>query len=162
MGNALNDSKGQAMPEMLLSIPLLFLFMAGMVQFTFLFLAKTQFEHACGQAAREYSAGLIGPDHLKKNIWENLGNYQSDFDQNEIVILTGSPSSPVDRLMSHFGGFLTPLSHVLRDIGVDSPFSYGGYEWEITARCEITPFFEPLFSHGVVFKTQLAVLRYPE
>jgi hypothetical protein len=162
MGNALNDSKGQATPEMILSIPLLFLLMAGMVQFTLLFLAKTQFEHACGEAAREYSAGLINPDRVKNEIWENLGNFRSYFNQNDIQVSAGSPSSPVDQLKSHFGGFLTPLSHVLRDVGVDSPFSYGGYTWEITARYEMTPFFEPLFRQGVIFKTKLAVLRYPE
>jgi hypothetical protein len=162
MGNTLTDSKGQAMPEMILGIPLLFLFMAGMVQFTLLFQAKTQFEHACGEAAREYSAGLIDPDRLKNEIWENLGNFRSYFNQNDIKISTGSPTSPIGRLMSHFGGFLTPLSHVLHDVGVDNPFSYGGYAWEITARCEMTPFFEPLFRQGVIFKTQLAVLRYPE
>jgi hypothetical protein len=150
------------MTEMLLSIPILFLFIAGMVQFAFLFLAKTQFEHACGEAAREYSAGLIGPDRLKNEIWENLGSYQSYFDQNDIKVLAGTPSSPIEQLMSRLGGFLTPLTHVLRRIGVDSPFSYGGYKWKITARCEITPLFEPLFRQGVVFDTQLAVLRYPE
>jgi hypothetical protein len=162
MKNSLKDFKGQAMSEMLLGIPILFLFMAGMVQFTLLFLAKIQFEHACGVAAREYSAGLVDHNHLKNEIWENLGNYQSYFEQNNIRVLAGSPSSPIDQVMSRLGGFLTPLTHVLHGIGVDSPFNYGGYQWEITAHCEITPFFEPLFRQGVNFKTKLAVLRYPE
>ncbi len=156
------DSRGQAMAEMLLSIPILFLFMAGIIQFSILFLAKTQFEHACGEAAREYSAGIINRTEVKREIWENLGSYQEKFDQNDIKISESRPSSPIDRLQSTFGTFLIPLTHALRNLGVDTPFSFGGYKWEVTANCEIAPYFQALFPKGVIFKSQFAVVRYPE
>lgn len=157
-----NESSGQALAEMVLSIPLLFLMIAGMVQFSLLFLARAQFEHACGEAARQYASGLINNDSLKNEIWDNLGAYQNFFEKNSIQLTSDSPSSPIDRVASRFGRWLSPLSQALRNVGVDTPFSYGGFKWQVTAKCKISSFFVLIFGQGVVFKTQLAVIRFPK
>jgi hypothetical protein len=155
-------SRGQAMVEMVLSTPLLFLMIAGMVQFTLLFLAKVQFEHACGVAARQYASGIVNNDSMQNEIWNNLGGYQIYFEKNSIQLVSERPSSPAGNFVSRFGRWISPLSRILRNIGVDTPFSYGGFKWQVTARCKIFSSFGVLFGRGITFKTQLAVIRFPK
>ena len=73
------------MTEMIIVIPLLFLLAAGMIQFTFLFMAKISFEHACGQSARDYAFKKIDPTLLSEDIWKNLGSEQVFFSKETIL-----------------------------------------------------------------------------
>jgi hypothetical protein len=154
-------SSGQAMVEMVLSIPLLFLMIIGMIQFTLLFLAKVQFEHACGVAAREFASGTVNNGQIKTEVWNNLGAYQIYFEKNSIQLVSEKPSSPIGNFVSRFGRWLSPLTRILRNIGVDTPFSYGGFKWQVTAKCKIFSWFGVLLGRGVNFKTQFAVMRFP-
>jgi hypothetical protein len=153
---------GQALAEMVLATPLLFLMIAGMVQFTLLFLAKVQFEHACGVAARQFASGTVNSGSMQNEIWNNLGGYQIYFEKDSIQLVSGHPSSPIGNFFSRFGRWLSPLTRILRNIGVDTPFSYGGFKWQVTARCKTFSFFGILFGRGTTFKTQLAVIRFPK
>jgi hypothetical protein len=155
-------SRGQAMVEMILSIPLLFLMIAGMIQFTLLFLAKVQFEHACGVAARQYASGIASDASMKNEIWNNLGGYQVYFDKYSIQLVSEKPSSPIGNFISRFGRWLSPFTRILRNIGADTPFSYGGFKWQVTAKCKMFSSFGVLFGRGITFRTQLAVIRYPK
>jgi hypothetical protein len=150
------------MTEMLLCLPLLMLFAAAMVQFTILFLAHVQFEHACGQAAREYSAGSISPEQVPDSVWEHLEGYQAFFVKGSLALESRAPGSSLEELHSRLGGFLRPFQNVLRSLGLASPFGYGEFHRVVRIRCRPFRFFTRLFGQDLLFRTEFAVLRFPE
>ncbi len=134
--------RGQALVEAVLALPLLLLLAAGVAQFSQLFLARVQFEHACGEAARRYVAGKVDANHLGDAVWDNLGVYQPLFDRKGVQV-AGTRLSPA---ASSYGLL---------------PVEYGGQRWTVTAVCKATPLFGLLWKGGVPFKTRLAALRHP-
>jgi Flp pilus assembly protein TadG len=164
MKNAkLQKSRGQAMVEMILVLPILFLLAAGIIQFSQLFLAYVQFEHACGEAAREYAGGMIDNDTFSEEIWNNLGAYQPLFDPAFIQVRVEEPTSPLGSWISNNGGMMDDLTRFTKaaHIPAGSIFDYEGQKWNVTSSCKVTPFFGVLFENSITFKTQLAVLRHP-
>ena len=149
------SSKGQALAEMVVAIPLLLLLAAGMVQFTFLFLSYVQFEHACGEAGRSYAAGFIAKGELKPRIAEGLGNYRRFFDLNTMQVTTEVPSSKTAAVFEKTRNALAAISVV------QWGFNYDGAKWKVSVRFKPPLFFKPIFPDGVPFTTTLQVYRYP-
>jgi hypothetical protein len=157
----LKNQEGQALTEMLIVIPLLFLFAAGMIQFSALFLAKTSFEHACGQAARNFAAGNLDSSEFSKNIWDNLGRYQRFFDQGTLIVIQGQTSSLVSQDFlnnldntSRFGPYLSKIKSIL--------LNYTGQKWNVVINYKSPPLFGLIFPTGIPLQTDLAVLKYPD
>ncbi len=154
MMRILQRPKGQALAEMIISIPLLFLLAAGMIQFTLLFLSYIQFEHACGEAARQYSAGMISKGSLGPQITRELGNYSRFFDIDSLSVAILSPSSPT--------GTLDETRNSMGNIpAVQWGFNYDGAKWKVSVQFKSPLFFKLIFPRGVPFSTTLQVYRYP-
>ncbi len=143
---------GQAMVEMLICIPILFLFLAWIVQFFILFESRVQFEHSCGEAARQYCRGLIDKDSLGPKIYENLGSVQKYFDPQTITVTIQQPSSTADSAIDK-------VRNAVRFI----PFTlnYDGYEWAVDANCAPPFFLKIIFPSGITFHSIMQVYRYP-
>jgi hypothetical protein len=146
------DQRGQAMAEMLICLPILFLFLVGLVQFSILLAARVQFEHSCGEAARQYCAGLVDKDSLGPSIYKNMGYFQKYFDYNSLTVTTQQPQSTADSKMDE-------VRNAIRFI----PFTinYDGCEWAIDINCTPPFFFEIVFPNGIAFHTIMQVYRYP-
>src|SRR5258708_14934152 len=149
-----NDSRkpnGQAMSEMVIAIPVLFLFMAGIIQFSILFLSYVQFEHACGESARQYAAGIMDENSLGDKIYENLGRFQNFFDKSTLFVSIQEPRSTA-------GEVLDKTRDAIRFI----PFTinYEGHEWSIHIRCKPPFFSKVLFPNGIPLPTAMQVYRY--
>jgi len=145
---------GQATSEMLIVVPLLFLLAAGTIQFSLIFLAKIQFEHACGEAARQYAAGLLRTDYAFKSVvWENLKPRQNHFIRGSINISVGKTSAYRDPLLGGNAQFLNAVSKNVLD--------YDGEKWTVVIRSSPPPFFSLIFPDGIPFASTLAVLRHP-
>lgn len=159
----MQDPQAQAMVEMLVALPALLLLAAAAVQFSILFLAKVQFEHACGEAARKYSAGLLTESSLPSGIWNSLGQTQSAVLQGSIHL------SQVPKDVSFFEktGLPSGSKGILRSIGetiripMTTLLDYGGGTWTAEALLKPPPFFRLLFANGVPIRTQFAILRHP-
>ena len=150
--NALKNQNGQALSELILAIPLLFLFAAGIIQFSIVFLSYVQFEHACGEAAREYAAGIVGKDSLTPGIIDNLGYFTRYFDLSTLSVEPRAPGSAASNA----------FENVRRSIGIiPHTLNFDGAEWNIKIRCRPPYFFTVLFPQGLPFKTILQVYRYP-
>ena len=143
--------KGQALTEMLLSLPILFIFAAGIIQFAILFLSYVQFEHSCGEAARQYCANLINKDSLSPKIYENLGFFQTYFDRQSLTVTTQQPRSTAAAALERAR---KAIQHI--------PFTvnYEGYEWAVDVKCKPPVFFKVLFPNGVNFHTVMQTYRY--
>ena len=146
------NHKGQALAEMLISIPVLFLFAAGIIQFAILFLSYVQFEHACGEAARQYSANLIDKDSLGPQIEENLGPLQRYLDLDSLRVTAQGPRSTTGQVLEKVRSFLSAIPFALK---------YEGSEWSIDINCRPPFFFAVIFPRGVPFHTVMQVYRYP-
>jgi len=146
------------MIEMLIVIPILCMMAAGVAQFAILFQAQSSFEHACGLAARYYAAGELDPNGFAEEVWDDLGSDQKYFTPGSILavpIPTQSIASSgwLDRL-----NLLGPLVSKIKQFTVN----YTGQKWFVTIHYHSAPFFGLLFPGGLVLKTQLAVLKYPD
>jgi len=149
--------KGQALTEMVLAIPLLFLMTAGMIQFSLFFLAKTTFEHACGQAARNFAAGNLDTDSFSSQIWENLAADQRLFNHSSLVVTQTSAQSLIANSFLNQTGSLGSFISKIKD----SLLNYNGYKWIISIQYNSLPLFGIIFPNGIAVKTELAVLKYP-
>lgn len=149
---AFRGRRGQALSEMILSIPLLFLFAAGIFQFGILFLSQVQFEHACGEATRLYAAGLTDKDHLGPRIQENLGAFRSYFDMSTLRVQPQRPRSPAAALADNVQSGLSMIPFVSK---------IEGCEWSVQVQCKPPFLFSIIFPKGVPFHTTLQVHRYP-
>jgi len=151
----LQHPKGQALVEMIVAIPLLFLLAAGMIQFTLLFLAYVQFEHACGEAARQYAAGVISKGSLRPQITRELGTYSRYFDIDSLSVTVAVPgtstASNAEKTRNAMGNI--PMVH--------RGSNYDGAKWKVRARFRPPFFFKLIFPDGVPFSATLQVYRYP-
>jgi hypothetical protein len=143
--------EGQAMTEMIIVIPILSLLMAGIIQFAILFLSYVQFEHACGESARQYAAGMIDENSLNNVIFDNLGHFKIYFDEDSLTVTRQEPKSTA-------GAVLDETMAAIRFI----PFvtNYEGYEWSINIRCKPPFFARILFPDGLPLHTVMQVYRY--
>jgi len=147
----IKNDKGQALTEMLISLPVLCLFVAGILQFTILFLSYVQFEHACGEAAREYAAGLIDKDSLKPKIKENLGMLQRYFDPGSLRVADQEPISKANLALDKVRNAISAFPFLI---------NYEGCEWSISIYCKPPFIFSSIFPHGILFQSVLQVYRY--
>jgi hypothetical protein len=155
-------TRGQALAEIVLVIPILFLMAAGLSQFWIFFTAKAYLEQACGQTARLYAAGALnGNDHLADQIWLALGPGRRFFSPSNIDV-TGTSTST---MLSN--SFLPAINNIPPPIGpliakaTGSLLNYTGQKWIIRARFDALPLFRVLFPAGLSVTTQMAVLKYP-
>lgn len=153
-----NHPEGQALTEMVLVLPLLCLMAAGLIQFSQMFLAKIAFEQACGLAARDYAASEIDDNQFTNDAWEDLGSDQKYFIYSSLQASALTPSlSALGRLTQNLP-CLGPLYSKLKSF----VSNYTEKKWVATIQYKATPFFAPLFPNGILFQTQLAVIKYPE
>ncbi|HTA76426.1 MAG TPA: TadE/TadG family type IV pilus assembly protein [bacterium] len=151
------NNKGQALTEMMIAIPLLFLLTAGTVQFAILFQARCAFDKACGEAARQYAAGRINDQTAITNIlWQDLGAYQNYFSQQSLTLSTQSPQTTMaDTFLNHLsflGAFTSQIKSYI--------FNYAGQNWTFTISC--TPsFMTIIFPSGIQFHSQISFIKYP-
>jgi Flp pilus assembly protein TadG len=163
------NPSGQALTEMLLVIPLLFLLAAGAVQFTILFQARNAFDQACGETAREYSANqLKDSTSITKAIWNNLGLYQSFFREQSLELTTrdsnptllGTIIKSADKFIGRFVSAVTFFSPYAGSL--TPPYiNYTGQSWIVTINCTPPSLVAVLFPSGVPLQAQLTVLKYP-
>ena len=151
------NEKGQALAEMMLALPLLLLLAAGTVQLSLLISAKTSFEHACGQAARQYAAGASSPFDFTQAIWTALGPDQRFFEQTTLRIIPSPTSSVAGQSFldnaGFLGGFISKVKSFL--------LNYSGQKWVVVINYKTKPLFSALFSQDIPFQTELGVLKYP-
>lgn len=147
------NNRGQALAEMVLAIPILFLFVAGISQFAIIFLCYVQFEHACSEAARQYAAHIVEKDSLGPAITDNLGYLSRYFDLHSLTVQIQEPRGTADEALDKITNAVSLI-----------PFSikYGGYEWAIDIKARPPFCFKPLFPHGIPFHTVMQVYRYPK
>jgi Flp pilus assembly protein TadG len=148
----IKTEKGQAFTEMLIALPILFLFAAGIIQFTILFLSYVQFEHACGEAARQYAAGTIDKDSIETKIEDNLGYFSSCFDLYSLTATIQQPQSTPDSALNDVRNTVSKIPGGL---------TYDGYEWAVDINCRPPFFFAAIFADGIPFHTVMQVYRYP-
>jgi hypothetical protein len=160
-----NRSNGQALTEMVLVIPILFLMAASIFQFSIFLSAKTYLEQACEQTARLYASGAFsrneGPGQIANQIWFALGSGQRFFNETSIVVI----DSPTSTLLSN--SFLPAINNIPPPVGpliassTANLLSYTGKKWIINAQFHALPIFRVLFPVGLPMTTQMAVLKYP-
>ena len=143
--------KGQALTEMVLSLPILLLFTAGIVQLAVLFLSDVQFEHSCGEAARLYAAGVIDEDSMAHQIYANLGHFQRYFDPDSLSVSIQEPRSTAAAALDRARSAISFIPFTI---------NYEGYEWRVGIRCIPPFFFKVLMPQGVAFHTVMQVYRY--
>jgi hypothetical protein len=151
----LQHPKGQALAEMIVAIPLLFLLAAGMIQFTLLFLSYVQFEHACGEAARQYAAGVINKGSLRPQITQELGDYRRFFDIDSLSVAAVAPASSTAAIAEKTRNAMGNIPMV------QWGFNYDGAKWKVRVQFKSPFFFKLIFPEGVPFSTTLQVYRYP-
>lgn len=146
------NNQGQALAEMILTIPVLFLFVAGVTQFAVIFLCYVQFEHACGEAARQYAANTLEKDSLGPAIMENLGSLSSYFDPNSLRIRPQEPRNTAAQAIQKINETVSLI-----------PFSikYRGCEWSVDIKVRPPFCFTLLFPEGMPLHTVMQVYRYP-
>ncbi len=147
------NNKGQALAEMVLSIPLLFLLIAGIAQFAVLFLCYVQFEHACGEAARQYTARIVEKDSLGPAITDNLGYLGRYFDLASLSVKIQEPGGTADEVLDNVRNAISLIPFTI---------NYDGAEWAVDINARPPFCFRPLFPHGIPFHTVLQVYRYPQ
>jgi hypothetical protein len=148
---------GQAMAEMLLVVPLLFLMAAGLIQFTQLFLARVAFENACGRAMREWCADHAAGVSVEQSIWVTLGEDRRFFIPGSIRVETRMIVAHDAALLSIGGNTFQLLTGWVRGLVLD----YEGARWTVHARCLPTPLLSRIFRDGIPCTTRLAAMRYP-
>ena len=153
------------MVEMVLAITITFLMLAGVIQLSILFEARVQFDHACGEAARQYDTRSINTDEeFQTEIWDNLGYFKQFFDKSSIQVTAEEPTDALSSWMATNQKGLGFLDDIFSMAGKAKNliFNYSGRKWTVTINCNPPVFFALLFPNGVPFQTQLAVLRYPK
>ena len=140
------------MAEMLVALPFLCLFVAGIVQFAVIFLCDVRFEHACGEASRQYAAGIIQRDSMAPVIRENLGSFQRHFDLDSLTVSIQEPSSTAGEKLDEVRSKLSYIPFTL---------NYDGYEWSVGIRVHPPAFFRLIFPQGLPLHTVMQVFRYP-
>jgi Flp pilus assembly protein TadG len=149
---------GQALIEMLLVIPLLFLLTAGAIQFTMLFQARSAFDKACGEAARQYAANkLKDSSSITNAIWNDMGFYQSYFNKQSLDISTQVPQATIADTFFNAIDVLGPLASKIKSYLIN----YAGQSWTITIYCTPPSLITVIFPNGIPFQSQLTVLKYP-
>jgi Flp pilus assembly protein TadG len=148
----IKTEKGQALTEMVIALPALCLFAAGIIQFAILFLSYVQFEHACGEAARQYAAGMINKDSIEIKIEDNLGHFRNFFDLYSLTATIQPPQSTPDSVLNDFRNIVSKIPFGL---------TYDGYEWSVDINCRPPFFFALIFPGGIPFHTVMQVYRYP-
>jgi Flp pilus assembly protein TadG len=149
---------GQALVEMLLVIPLLFLLTAGAIQFTMLFQARSAFDKACGEAARQYAANQLKDSFAITNaIWNDMGFYQSYFNKQSLTISTQAPQATIADIFFNAIDALGPLASKIKSYLIN----YAGQTWVVTIYCTPPSLVAVIFPNGIPFQTQLTVLKYP-
>jgi Flp pilus assembly protein TadG len=153
-----SNSTGQAFVEMLLVIPLLFLLTASTVQFTILFQARSAFDKACGEAARQYAANQLEDSSAIMNcVWNDMGFYQSYFNKQSLNISTQAPQTTIADTFFNAINSLGPLAYKIKSHLIN----YTGQTWVVTISCAPPPFIAVVFPNGIPFQSQLTVLKYP-
>lgn len=150
----LRNSKGQALNEMLIVIPLLLILAASLSQLAILIREKVQFEHACGLAVRQYALGQFPKEEIANALWNNLGAEQKYFDKGSVNISAQDTKTLLGR---DFRGQFVFLRTVMKE----GLFNYGGGDWTITIRYRSFPLLGVLLPNGILFQTRLSVLRHP-
>jgi Flp pilus assembly protein TadG len=149
---------GQALVEMLLVIPLLFLLTAGAIQFTMLFQARSAFDKACGEAARQYAANqLKDSPAITSAIWNDMGFYQSYFNKQSLNISTQAPQANIADTFFNAIDALGPLATKVKSYLIN----YTGQAWTVTIYCTPPSLIAVIFPGGIPFQSQLTVLKYP-
>jgi Flp pilus assembly protein TadG len=154
----ISKSSGQALVEMLLAIPLLFLLTAGAIQFTILFQARSAFEKACGEAARQYAANRLKDSAaITDAVWKDMGPYQSYFRKQSLRISTQAPQAAIADTFFNAIGSLGPWASKVKSYLIN----YTGQSWTVTVNCVPPSLVAVLFPDGIPFQSQLTVLKYP-
>jgi len=154
----LKKSKGQALAEMIIVIPLLMIMLVGVVQLTALFQARIAFEKISGDVAREYAAKTINDSSaFAQEFWTRLGPYQSLFVQSSISVASQPPQpSAIDSLLDAFDT-LGPIAAQIKSYFIN----YEGQTWSVSINC-VPPFFPlSVLPNGIQFQTTVTLLRYP-
>ncbi len=160
MASKKNRSKqtGQALVEMLLVIPLLFLITAGAIQFTMLFQARNAFDKACGEAARQYAANQVKDSSaIAEAIWKDMGFYQSYFNQQSLSISVQAPQATIANTFLNAIGSLGPLAAKIKSYLIN----YTGQSWTVTIYCTPPSLITIIFPNGISFQNKLTILKYP-
>jgi hypothetical protein len=154
----LKKSRGQALTETILVVPLLVLMLAGTIQLMLLFQAQITFDKVCGDVAREYAAGLVNdPSSFSTELWLRLGGYQMSFDKNSISVDCQTPKPTLTDTILQKIDAAGPIAAKLRSYIVN----YGGHTWTIQINYK-PPFYPSLvFPNGIKFRSQITLLRYP-
>jgi Flp pilus assembly protein TadG len=149
---------GQALVEMLLVIPLLFLLTASAIQFTMLFQARNAFDKACGEAARQYAANQLNDSSaITDAIWKDIGFYQSYFNKQSLSISTQAPQTTIANTFFNAIDSLGPLAAKIKSYLIN----YTGQAWTVTIYCTPPSLAAVIFPNGIPFQSQLTVLKYP-
>ena len=158
------QERGQAMAEMVVALPLLLLLSAGMVQFGFLFLTYVQFEHACGEAARLYAAGIIDKDSLGPMILDRAGYFGRFLERDSLRVSAQEPRSVGNAVLGPVSRFLGTLHSIANSLPLSGKAKfkaeYEGCLWTIDVRCVPPAFFKFIFPNGVPFRSTLQVYRF--
>jgi Flp pilus assembly protein TadG len=160
----MKNDKGQALTEMLLVVPLLLGLVLGLAQFIIFFSARSAFEYACGQTARQYSCGLIPDDAgsgFSSAIWNGLGSYQRFFDPSSLSLSTSALASQAAGPFQGALGFLPGPAGTFISKTQNALLNYSGDLWVVSVRYQGLSFGKILAPRGVVLQTQMAVLKYP-
>lgn len=153
-----SKSTGQALVEMLLVIPLLFLLTAGAIQFAILFQACSAFDKACGEAARQYAANqLIDSSAITEAIWNDMGFYQSYFNKQSLSISAQAPQTTIADIFSNSVDAFGPLATKIKSYLIN----YTGQTWIVTIYCTPPSSVAVIFPNGIPFQSQLTILKYP-
>jgi Flp pilus assembly protein TadG len=158
----MRNRKGQALTETILIIPLLALLIFGLVQFAVFFSAKSAFEFACGQMARQYACGRIseGVD-LSDLIWNALGSYQRFFNAGSLQISASPFTSQIGTPFLSTAALMPGSASSFLSKAQGALLNYSGQTWVITLQYSGLPFSHFFMPNGVRIQTQLAVLKYP-
>ena len=146
------------MVEILMAFPVLCLLGAGAIQFAVLFQARASFEHACGIAGRYYAGGQLDPNAFSQEVWNDLGPDQKYFTPGTVLAVPIPTQSIVASGFLNRLGLLGPLVSKIKAFTVN----YTGQKWFVSIHFRSMPFFGILFPAGLIFTTQLAVLKYPD
>jgi len=146
------DKTGQALAEMVLAVPLLFLMAAGTFQFIQVFLARAKLEHACGVVMRQWAAGVRRDSTVEEGIWAALGPDRIRFDRSTLRLTASSRSLDAPAVPAGAkDGLPDSDSWVKGGIGM-------GTRWEVRVRCRPVPLFSRFLRDGIPFTIRCAAI----
>jgi hypothetical protein len=152
------------MAETLIILPLLLLLSAGAFQFSLAFLAKVRFEHACGEAAREYAAGLLQEKEITKGVIDRLGAWASFFVPGSIHARAQSAGSRGLPSPPNGPGPLGRSGPIRQGIQAPIPLlmDYKGQSWQVQARIRPNLLFIPVFKDARILRARFFIARHPK